>query len=980
MADNGQYDSQINLEQEEYERETTIEQEDSELEITMQPEDATVYGGSVVNSINGQVGDVVLTTSDLENTSDYQTGAQVQSAIAGKQNVIADLPQIRSGAEAGATAVQPEDLARIATTGSYNDSLDKPSVNNVALIGDISLDDLGIQPKGNYALESDIPDVSNFITKDVNNLTNYTLKTNTGSLIDLEINQTTYVVTLKLKNQDGTVISTDTIDLPLENVVVSGSYDETNKKIVLTLQSGDTVDIPVGALISGLQSEITSSNKLASDLVDDSNSGNKFVTISEKQTWNGKANISDIPTKTSQLTNDSNYVTNTDYASSSTAGVVKVSNANAAGVSSVGTLFPSVLSYLQYTSGGNWMFIGKGTLENVIEGKGLITSSSDITGNASTSTTLKAFNYNRKGTSNTWAKVATASLVGTWEEKHAYLFVKGTHNTNFKQNGIISIDAAGNAIKSKVKLYSAQFISASTDLDVENFYIEYQDGDANTNATINFWVKNTTNAYASWQFKILQNAGWTIESANTSVATLPTQDFTGKFSELNNKTLNDKDGNDITTTYVKNTEIDRIKATLPTTTGSGEEVTLEKTAELDFVKPPLPRGNTKQDTTTGKNLLQNTATSQTISGVTFTVNSDKSVTCNGTATANAIFRIVQAPDFPDNEDMLLTGCPVGGSSSTYQLQYSNNRDKAFQDMGNGIVIQKMDYNIYPNTYVQIRIVKGYTCNNLTFYPMIRLATIEDDTYEPYTGGIPSPNPDYPQEIRNVTGNVGVTISNGNNTESKTLPVSLGNIELCKIGNYQDYLYKASNKWYLHKEIKKILLNGTEGWSISNNVFYLTSISDYINSSGKICLSDKYIAIDNTNVGASAITQNNSICFFSTNTNPRLYIRDERFNNVNAFKAELSENNVKVYYPTVTPTDTEITDATLISQLEEISKTLSYQGQTNITSNTITMFDVEAYQSAKLILEDLDLTKLSTFDNTKTQILKNINGSLIWVNE
>ena len=140
----------------------------------------------------------------------------------------------------------------------------------------------------NKAEVSDIPDVSNFITENVNNLTNYTLKTNTGSLIGLEINQTTYVVTLSLKDQDGNVISTDTIDLPLENVVVSGSYDSTNQKIVLTLQSGDTVDIPVGALVSGLQSEITSQNKLASDLIDDSNSGNKFVTTSEKQTWNNK--------------------------------------------------------------------------------------------------------------------------------------------------------------------------------------------------------------------------------------------------------------------------------------------------------------------------------------------------------------------------------------------------------------------------------------------------------------------------------------------------------------------------------------------------------------------------------------------------------------------------------------------------------------------------------------------------------------------
>ena len=134
----------------------------------------------------------------------------------------------------------------------------------------------------------DIPDVSSFITKDVNNLTNYTLKTNTGSLIDLEINDTTYVVTLKLKNQDGTVISTDTIDLPLESVVVSGRYDNTTKKVILTLENGSEVDFSVADLVAGLQTEITNQNKLASDLVDDSNSGNNFTITSEKSIWNGK--------------------------------------------------------------------------------------------------------------------------------------------------------------------------------------------------------------------------------------------------------------------------------------------------------------------------------------------------------------------------------------------------------------------------------------------------------------------------------------------------------------------------------------------------------------------------------------------------------------------------------------------------------------------------------------------------------------------
>ena len=192
----------------------------------------------------------------------------------------------------------------------------------------------------------------------------------------------------------------------------------------------------------------------------------------------------------------------------------------------------------------------------------------------------------------------------------------------------------------------------------------------------------------------------------------------------------------------------------------------------------------------GKNLLQNTATSQTISGVTFTVNSDKSITCNGTATANTIFRTVKTPDFPDNEDMLFTGCPVGGSSSTYQLQYSNNRDKAFQDIGNGIVLQKMDYNTYPNTYVQIRITEGYTCNNLTFYPMIRLATIEDYTYEPYieptTTNIYIDEPIGANESKSLSDtNVNIPTINGTNTLSIDTTVQPSNVyvQAPKTNNY-----------------------------------------------------------------------------------------------------------------------------------------------------------------------------------------------------
>ena len=101
--------------------------------------------------------------------------------------------------------------------------------------------------------------------------------------LELTINSQTYVLTATLKNTSGETLGTpQTIDLPLETMVVGGSYDDATKKVILTLKNGNTVDFSVADLVSGLQTEITSTNKLNSDLVDDTNQNNKFVTSAEK--------------------------------------------------------------------------------------------------------------------------------------------------------------------------------------------------------------------------------------------------------------------------------------------------------------------------------------------------------------------------------------------------------------------------------------------------------------------------------------------------------------------------------------------------------------------------------------------------------------------------------------------------------------------------------------------------------------------------
>lgn len=79
--------------------------------------------------------------------------------------------------------------------------------------------------------------------------------TNYGASIDLSIDSSTYVVTAQLKDQNGNDLGVaKTIDLPLESVVVSGKYDASTKKVILTLQNDTEVSFSVADLVSGLAS------------------------------------------------------------------------------------------------------------------------------------------------------------------------------------------------------------------------------------------------------------------------------------------------------------------------------------------------------------------------------------------------------------------------------------------------------------------------------------------------------------------------------------------------------------------------------------------------------------------------------------------------------------------------------------------------------------------------------------------------------
>jgi len=126
-----------------------------------------------------------------------------------------------------------------------------------------------------------------------------------------------------------------------------------------------------------------------------------------------------------------------------------------------------------------------------------------------------------------------------------------------------------------------------------------------------------------------------------------------------------------------------------------------------------------------KNLLPNKATTQTINGVTFTINFDGSVTANGTATSNAEIDI--ATNVPLNGNYILSD-DFAGISGQYW---------AFANVDNGarqyiLTSKEMPITISNKLdYFRVKVFSGVTANNITFKPMIRLATDSDSTYQPY---------------------------------------------------------------------------------------------------------------------------------------------------------------------------------------------------------------------------------------------------------
>lgn len=273
----------------------------------------------------------------------------------------------------------------------------------------------------------------------------------------------------------------------------------------------------------------------------------------------------------------------------------------------------------------------------------------------------------------------------------------------------------------------------------------------------------------------------------------------------------------------------------------------------------------KEIVSTGRNLIPfpyATKTS-TIKGVTFTVNNDGTVNVNGTATdGDALFYLVSAYNLSLSEESCFSGCPAGGSSSSYLLQAYTSAPQYYSDTGSGFLAPA---NIDVAVVLVVR--NGFTANNLVFKPMLNYGS-SALPYEPYTQSVLS------------------------------LP------EAVELTEY-DTAYPETGE--IQRQSNTVTFNGTENFfEYVKNVFG-TGVS-YTTIPEMIC--NHYFA--RTDIRTATNLEDKQMCLSTPENGNRFLFKDSSFDTLEEFKNHLAElsaagNPLTVTYKTAEVQSTEQAD-------------------------------------------------------------------------
>lgn len=357
-----------------------------------------------------------------------------------------------------------------------------------------------------------------------------------------------------------------------------------------------------------------------------------------------------------------------------------------------------------------------------------------------------------------------------------------------------------------------------------------------------------------------------------------------------------------------------LKSQIPTGTASGNSVHIKDSSNLDF--DWKIKSEYRQATTQGYNFL-NVPDEYHISSTD--INKIVPISLK----ANTIYTIQAEKIISDNSDV---------KNYLFRFRYNN------ADVSNPYA--RIPISTLKTTYtppsdidtVWIYSDTGYnesTKTNTTYKNLMIYEGTENKPYEPYTGGIPSPSPDYPSKIETVNSNVKIDVTNNDNTKSQVAIMPIQQEMLTG-----DYISNVE-----HHEWKKVVLDGTENWVTitaqkgDNTSYFYYIKTDMKKASPIICNQFINRGVWSTDVEGIQSIIDNLI---------RLRINTSRASTVSELEAWLKSkydegNPVVVYYKLATPINLELTKEQKAIQEQKL---YTYKNITNIAvSDKLASIDV-----------------------------------------
>ena len=888
------------------------------------------------------------------------------------------------------------DLSTVATTGDYDDLSNKPTIGDATLTIQRNSTDLGTfsaNATSNVTLDISVPttpsdigaqpliDANNKLDADLVDDTNSTHKFATAAQLsaigtalqpadidktvvsDVAVNDLISTSTVNLdvttENLLSGVSSTNTIALPVAStteagVMNSSTYDAvtSNTNNINALLNGAVA--VTGLSASPLQSDITTAWQTETGLTTLINRASVYDITNDKvwtyytndTTWHAASNTTQVTVN--QATNSSlgtvKGSTNTGQAYVENDGTLSVNGWDAMSAqvgdntSNIGDLQTAVAGKQDKLTAGTNITITSNTISatdtTYTAGTGLDLNGTefsvdtteiqekltagdaiDITGNVISADIEPADYFTASGTVNgegstltlnntIKAKLADLDLLGdssqqTYSGKNKADFTtiafSGSNNgTGTRDGNSFTVTSAADSANSGI-----QFTQANLNLKPDTTYT-FSAKIVSTSSSVGstLYISANMSSSGSGIFGNQAMAGETSTATFTTVSSIPS----GASIRLYGKEAG-------ATAVFKDLQIEESSTATPYEPYTGGE---------PAPSPSYPQAiqsvtGEQSIRINGKNLWGGVpAYSRSTNGIDFTTNADGTITASGTASANAYSILTSAA--------YSAGVYIALEAGTYTLSEKNNNIvQAYEAVSGSTVLADTSTSTVTftlaepkNILIRAEVPNGTAIGgSMTFYPMLEAGSTPT-AYEPYQG--------------------------------TTYTVDLGSIELCKIGEYQDYIYKSGSDWYLHKETVKQVFDGTENWNYGSiNTYYRGSLTFSNWKPSQQNFYNSHFIAGNTGSVPNVCGIGSTQVFMSVDASLGITTKAQ-------WLTWLGNNNVTMYTILDTPTDIKITDASLISQLNALRNATSYNPQTNLMSsatspNLPVILGVAAYRNS-----------------------------------